>query len=364
MLATDRFFNSNSDFRNDFEKDRDRIIHSYYFRLLEYKTQVFINGENDFYRTRLTHTLEVAQIARSISQALELNSSLAEAIALAHDLGHTPFGHVGGDELSDILNEVDSNSFFDHNLQSFKVVTSLECRDKLYNGLNLTYATLEGILKHSPPYDTKYIPSEVRDAFNLDYHPTVEAMVVDRADEIAYISHDIEDGIISNIINYDDILNSRLASRIYEENINQDFTLKDGDIFIYKFTKNFINFLITNFLENSMELRGQKNSINLFKKDEEIPVGFDSEIEEEIIELKKILFNKFYKNKRITIKMQSGKVIIRNLFNIFNDDTNLLPNRYRESLKYKNKFRVVADYIASLSDRAATNLYKELNALN
>ena len=188
MQANSRFFDLNDDFREPFARDRDRILHSGNFRKLEYKTQVFLNQEGDFFRTRLTHSLEVSQIARSITKELKLQEALAEAIALAHDLGHTPFGHVGGDTLDELLKEKGHTNGFEHNFQSFRVVSKLEKRYKEFDGLNLTFATLEGILKHSYPYKKSFLPSEVVKTFNLDVHPSIEAMIVDRADEIAYQS--------------------------------------------------------------------------------------------------------------------------------------------------------------------------------
>ncbi len=202
MHPYERFYKIDKDFRNPYARDRDRIIHSGSFRKLEYKTQVFLNQEGDFFRTRLTHSIEVSQIARSITSHLGLNESLAEAIALAHDLGHTPFGHIGGDTLDECLKEHGYSNGFEHNFQSFRVVSSLEKRYKGFDGLNLTFATLEGILKHSYPYKKNFLPSWVDKEFNLETHPSIEAMIVDRADEIAYMSHDIDDGINSGLINF------------------------------------------------------------------------------------------------------------------------------------------------------------------
>jgi dGTPase len=195
MRPEQRFHGISDDFRSPFARDRDRIIHSGSFRKLEYKTQVFLNQEGDFFRTRLTHSLEVSQIARSVAAELGLRESLAEAIAIAHDLGHTPFGHVGGDTLDACLKAAGHANGFEHNFQSFRVVTVLEKRYRTFDGLNLTFATLEGILKHSYPYTKVFFPAWIDEVFALDHHPSVEAMIVDRADEIAYMSHDIDDGV-------------------------------------------------------------------------------------------------------------------------------------------------------------------------
>ena len=200
MKPEQRFHGIDDDFRSPFARDRDRVIHSGSFRKLEYKTQVFLNQEGDFFRTRLTHSLEVSQIARSVAAELGLREALAEAIALSHDLGHTPFGHVGGDSLDACLKKSGHANGFEHNFQSFRVVTALEKRYKRFDGLNLTFATLEGILKHSYPYKKSFLPGWVEEVFDLSKHPSVEAMIVDRADEIAYMSHDIDDGVHSGYI--------------------------------------------------------------------------------------------------------------------------------------------------------------------
>lgn len=216
MQASSRFYELTKDFREPFSRDRDRILHSQNFRKLEYKTQVFLNQEGDFFRTRLTHSLEVSQIARAITKELGLEEALAEAIALAHDLGHTPFGHVGGDTLDELLKQAGHTNGFEHNFQSFRVVSKLEKRYKDFDGLNLTYATLEGILKHSYPYKKAFLPSSIIKDFQLDLHPSLEAMIVDRADEIAYMSHDIQDGINAGLINFDILRQSSLVCKVLD----------------------------------------------------------------------------------------------------------------------------------------------------
>ena len=256
MEASHRFHKIDKDFRNPFARDRDRIIHSGSFRKLEYKTQVFLNQEGDFFRTRLTHSIEVSQIARSITSNLELNESLSEAIALAHDLGHTPFGHIGGDTLDECLKADGFSNGFEHNFQSFRVVTGIEKRYKNFDGLNLTFATLEGILKHSYPYRKSFLPSIIDEQFNLDKHPSFEAMIVDRADEIAYMSHDIDDGINSGLISFNDLKESELIQevllRVKEEGINED----EDEMFRYRFSSHLINHLVYSLLDYS------KNKLN------------------------------------------------------------------------------------------------------
>ena len=352
MQASDRFYKIDKDFRNPYARDRDRIIHSGSFRKLEYKTQVFLNHEGDFFRTRLTHSIEVSQIARSITSTLGLRESLAEAIALAHDLGHTPFGHVGGDTLDECLKADGFVNGFEHNFQSFRVVTKLEKRYKDFDGLNLTFATLEGILKHSYPYKKSFFPQSIHEQFNLDAHPSLEAMIVDRADEIAYISHDIDDGINSGLITFDDLRESELVCEILEKVAQEGIGEENDEMFRYRFSSHMINHFVYSLLEYS-EPRIKDENI-------ETPIGMDPELETKIKKLKKILFNKMYHHKNIVRKMYAGKQAIKGLYSGLMEETNMLPNFYGEQLKKRSKHRVIADYIASMSDRYAINFYNEI----
>ena len=351
MQLTDRFYKIDKDFRNPYARDRDRIIHCGSFRKLEYKTQVFLNNEGDFFRTRLTHSIEVSQIARSITSQLGLNESLSEAIALAHDLGHTPFGHVGGDTLDECLKEDGFKNGFEHNFQSFRVVSSLEKRYKSFDGLNLTFATLEGILKHSYPYKKSFLPKEIDEQFDLEKHPSLEAMIVDRADEIAYMSHDIDDGVNSGLITFDDLKTSELAcvilEKVQDEGINED----EDEMFRYRFSSHFINHLIYSLLDYS------KKSL---KNKKEFPIGFESILETQIKKLKKILFAKLYQHKKIVTRMYAGKQAIKGLYKGLMQEPKMLPSFYFKQLEFKNKHRVVADYIASMSDRYALSFYNEM----
>lgn len=359
MKAHERFFITKDDFRNPFARDRDRIIHSSSFRKLEYKTQVFLNQEGDFFRTRLTHSIEVSQIARSITSHLGLNEPLAEAIALSHDLGHTPFGHIGGDALDECLKNNGHKNGFEHNFQSFRVVSKLEKRYKDFDGLNLTYATLEGILKHSYPYKKRFIPSAIDEIFKLDTHPSIEAMIVDRADEIAYLSHDIDDGINSGLISFDDLLESRLVERsikaIYDEGLKDT---KDP-IFRYRFISELINHLIYSLIEYSKLNILSLDKLPLDAK-KAIPIGVGDKLEDEMRELKKLLFKKLYKHSNIMLKMFAGKQAIDGLYKGLMQESRMLPLEYYKKLDSGKKHRVVADYIASMSDRFALSLYNEM----
>lgn len=361
MQPYSRFHKIDDDFRNPYARDRDRVIHCSSFRKLEYKTQVFLNQEGDFFRTRLTHSIEVSQIARSITSHLGLNESLAEAIALAHDLGHTPFGHIGGDALDECLKAAGYTNGFEHNFQSFRVVSSLEKRYKDFDGLNLTFATLEGILKHSYPYKKSFLPPMIDEYFNLETHPSIEAMVVDRADEIAYMSHDIDDGINSGLISFDDLKESELLEeiikKVYDEGINDE----SDEIFRYRFNSHLINHLIYSLIEYSkVNIKNSKVLCATLDSKSELPIGFEPQLEREIKKLKKLLFQKLYQHKDIMVKMFAGKQAIKGLYSALMEEVKMLPPFYYKQLASKNKHRVIADYIASMSDRYALSLYNEM----
>ncbi len=361
MKADSRFYKIDDDFRNPYARDRDRIIHSGSFRKLEYKTQVFLNQEGDFFRTRLTHSIEVSQIARSITSHLGLNESLSEAIALAHDLGHTPFGHIGGDTLDKCLKTDGFSNGFEHNFQSFRVVSSLEKRYKNFDGLNLTFATLEGILKHSYPYKKSFLPSIIDEKFNLDTHPSIEAMIVDRADEIAYMSHDIDDGINSGLINFDDLKESKLIQKILLKVKSEGIDESEDEIFRYRFSSHLINHLIYSLIKYSKDKIDNSEILSASLDNKiKLPVGFESELETQIKKLKKLLFNKLYQHKDIMVKMFAGQQAIKGLYNGLMQEPKMLSEFYYKQLYTKNKHRVIADYIASLSDRYALSFYNEM----
>lgn len=361
MQAQERFYKIDQDFRNPFARDRDRIIHSGSFRKLEYKTQVFLNQEGDFFRTRLTHSIEVSQIARSITSHLGLNESLAEAIALAHDLGHTPFGHIGGDTLDECLKAEGFKNGFEHNFQSFRVVSSLEKRYKGFDGLNLTFATLEGILKHSYPYKKSFLPSWIDEQFNLETHPSIEAMVVDRADEIAYMSHDIDDGINSGLISFDDLKESELICEVLEKVKEEGISEDEDEMFRYRFSSHLINHLVYSLLDYSKDKIDNTSILSsTLSSTQSIPVGFSPELETNIKKLKKLLFNKLYQHNDIVVKMFAGKQAIKGLYSALMEEEKMLPKFYYTQLNTRKKHRVVADCIAHMSDRYALSFYNEM----
>lgn len=361
FLPHTRFYPSNEDFRSSFERDRDRIIHSSSFRRLEYKTQVFLNSSGDYFRTRLTHSLEVSQIARAISKNLGLDSSLSEAIALAHDLGHTPFGHAGGDMLDEVLKENGYKNGFDHNFQSFRVVSKLEKRYKDFDGLNLTFATLEGVLKHSYPYDKPFLSDELRKIFKTGFHPSLEAVVVDISDEIAYVSHDIDDGIKYGLISFDTIQENELIKDCMKYVESNERVDRRDKIFRHRFTSRLISVLVYDVLENSQKIMQQQPQCSCFKSIESLLISHSKDIQREIKKIKKILFSELYKHKEIQTKMFVGKKCIKTLYECLSSDVNLLPKDLKLRVQNGGKLhRICADFIASMSDRYALSLYNEL----
>ncbi len=366
MLAFKRFHSAIDDFRDGFSRDRDRVIHCSSFRRLEYKTQVFINHEGDYFRTRLTHSLEVAQIARTLCRELNLNETLAEAIALSHDLGHTPFGHVGGDELDRLLKADGFKSGFEHNFQSFRVLTKLEKRYKNFDGLNLTYATLEGVLKHSLPYKKSFLPKEIEDNFALDYHPSFEAIVVDFADSIAYTSADIDDGIKYNLISYSDLkeqdLIKRATSYVQKEGIKPD-----EQLFRHRLVASIIRILVEDFIDTSRAFIKENSSKSVqcskYKSDVQLNIGYSKEIAREHKELMKHLFKVLYKHSKIVKNMFAGKECIKALYGAYMQEENLLPKEIKALMEIRSKHRVIADYIASMTDRYALKSYKDIYGL-
>jgi len=361
LNPTKRFHSIDDDFRSPYARDRDRIIHSGSFRKLEYKTQVFLNQEGDFFRTRLTHSIEVSQIARSIASQLGLEESLAEAIALAHDLGHTPFGHVGGETLDACLKSAGFANGFEHNYQSFRVVTSLEKRYRAFDGLNLTYATLEGILKHSYPYKKQFLSSWIAEEFDLDKHPSIEAMVVDRADEIAYMSHDIDDGVHSGLISFDTLKGSALIKDIVQKVYAEGIYESDDEMFRYRFSSHFINHLVYSLLDYSkIDVIEGRVLASEIPSSETLKIGFHKQLETEIKKLKKLLHKELYHHKQIVRKMYAGKQAIKGLYAALSDEPGMLPPYYRRQTSVRAQHRVIADYIASMSDRYALKLYNEI----
>jgi dGTPase len=365
MNATERFFGFEEDFREPFARDRDRVLHCASFRRLEYKTQVFLNHEGDYFRTRLTHSLEVSQIARTLARSLGLQETLSEVIALAHDLGHTPFGHIGGDELDALMKADGSVNGFEHNFQSFRVLTKLERRYRGFDGLNLTFATLEGVLKHSFPYQKSHLTG-IDERFGLDRHPSLEAMIVDHADEIAYTSHDIDDGVKYGLIGFDDLYDNELVRQV--DVIVQAEGLSRGEkLYRHRFVAGMIKFLVEDFIRYSHKgaekYRSDQPLCSAIDANIKLPVGFSRETNTALKKLKKVLHQKLYRHKKIVEKMYAGKKCIQGLYHAFGEEHDLLPPHHKELFDVRNERRVIADYIASMTDRFALKSYHEIYGL-
>lgn len=342
------------DYRLEFQRDRDRIIHCGAFRRLEYKTQVFVIHEGDYYRTRLTHTIEVAQIARTISRTLRLNEDLTEAIVLAHDLGHTPFGHSGEIVLQELM---ENHGGFEHNKQSLRIVDVLEKRYPDFNGLNLSYEVREGIAKHHSEYD-KSMGLE----FSPDEKSTMEAQIANISDEIAYNSHDIDDGLTSGILSLEDLKKVAIINDVYRE-IKKRNPKLNHEIMKYQTVKSIINMQCTDLIEQTRKNIKQFKikSFTDVKNCENNVVGFSEGMEKKNRELKDFLFKNLYRNYKVVRMEEKAQRFIRHLFRIYLSRFDSLPKEI-QSLKDESTSneRIVCDYIAGMTDRFALEEYKKL----
>jgi len=342
------------DFRTIFQRDRDRIVHSSAFRRLEYKTQVFVNHEGDYYRTRLTHSLEVAQIARTIARTLGLNETLAEAISLAHDLGHTPFGHSGQDIMAELMKNYGG---FEHNKQSFRIVTLLEKPYAQFSGLNLSYEVLEGITKHSSEYDMPDGSAFLRDGF-----PSLEAQLANIADEIAYNNHDVDDGLKSELITLDDLKNVEIWQSFYKEVKDEYSNLTDKHI--RRLTiKHMINLLVTDLIQYT-DKRVEElkiKSLNDVRERGKDVVGFSPEVRKLNTELKRFLFDKLYRHFRVERMAEKAKNVVSKLFEAYTQNPDIIPPEFRQGFSEKESLeRIVCDYIAGMTDRFALQEFSKL----
>ena len=344
--------------RNAFQRDRDRIIHCTAFRRLEYKTQVFVNHEGDLFRTRLTHSLEVAQIARGISRTLNLHEDLTEAIALAHDLGHTPFGHAGQDALNACMHDFGG---FEHNLQSLRVVDKLELRYAEFDGLNLTFELREGILKHCSVKNAKTL-GDVGERFINKTQPSLEAQVTNIADEIAYNNHDIDDGLRSGLITLDQLAKVQL----FADNLKivQDkYPVLSERRVINETIRRMINALVVDLCMQSSQsiANAQPRSIEDVRQMPTL-IGLSPTMEKQQQALKQFLRKNLYQH--FQVKRMSAKAgrIIRELFNAFINDTGLMPTEFQVHAE-TDKARAVSDYIAGMTDRYAIREHRRLFAV-
>jgi dGTPase len=341
--------------RSQFQRDRDRIIHSTAFRRLEYKTQVFVNHEGDLFRTRLTHSIEVAQIGRSIARNLRLNEELVEAIALAHDLGHTPFGHAGQEELDACMKDFGG---FEHNLQSLRVVDLLEERYADFDGLNLTFEAREGILKHCSPANARTL-GEIGERFLNDGQPSLEAQVTNLADEIAYNNHDVDDGLRSGLVEFQEIAEIGVFAR-HLDMVRSQYPNLDGRRLIHETVRRMINTLVLDLIEQTSRNIAAAAPQSLDEVRRACPlVSFSPAVRAEQQELKAFLRRALYRHYRVMRTTWKARYILRRLFDAFMDDTRLLPPQFQKKV-LEDKPRAIADYIAGMTDRYANREYRRL----
>lgn len=344
--------------RTEFQRDRDRIVHSSAFRRLVYKTQVFLNHEGDLFRTRLTHSIEVAQIGRSIARNLGLNEDLTEAIALAHDLGHTPFGHAGQDALDECMQTYGG---FEHNLQSLRVVDLLESRYGAFDGLNLTFETREGILKHCSPKNAATL-GDVGERFLKREQPGLEAQLANLADEIAYNNHDVDDGVRSGLISVDELAEVGLFAR-HLADVRKAFPqLKDRRV-VHETVRRMINTLVRDLTRQSGDniVQAAPADIDAVRKAPPL-IAFSAAVRAEQQELKTFLRRHLYQHYKVARMASKAKRIVRELFGAFREERRLLPPEFQRRAE-EDPPRAIADYIAGMTDRYAIREHRRLFAV-
>jgi dGTPase len=343
--------------RTEFQRDRDRIVHSTAFRRLVYKTQVFVNHEGDLYRTRLTHSLEVAQIARSVARVLHLNEPLAEAVCLAHDLGHTPFGHAGQDALNECMREFGG---FEHNLQSLRVVDELEERYAEFPGLNLTFEVREGILKHCAAANARKL-GELGERFLLRRQPGLEAQLANLADEIAYNNHDVDDGLRAGLIAIEDLRELAIFRRQLDT-VTGLYPQLGGRRLVHEVVRRMIDFLVNDLIDASSAAvaAAAPADAEAVRARPEPLLRFSDEVRAEHLELKRYLRENLYRHYRVLRMTNKARKVVRDLFEIMLDDVELMPSEHQAGARRleaeagrAGRARAVADYIAGMTDRFA-----------
>jgi dGTPase len=351
--------------RSVFQRDRDRIIHSKSFRKLQNKSQVFFSTTNDIFRTRLTHTIEVSQIARTIANNLELNADLCETIALAHDLGHPPFGHTGEETLNSLMKEVGG---FDHNFQTLKVVTILEKQYQEFNGLNLSFESLDGIVKHNGPVDKEFKKIKIFWDENISIGdltslPSLEAQVASLADDIAYCAHDIADGHEAGILSY----SALKQSPFFAQFLDLDRSVEDlASLIVAKgcrcLIKYLVNDLISQSRENICSYKGRKSDLNISAL-----IKFSTDTIKKVVELKKFLFKNLYRSKEVNLMRDKAERVVTALFKHYLKSldevpTSFLNNNYYSTFKTLNykKLNLVGDFIASMTDKEALEIFEKV----
>jgi len=362
------------DLRSPFQRDRDRIVHSAAFRRLTYKTQVFIYHEGDHYRTRLTHSLEVAQIARTLARALKLDEDLAETIALAHDLGHPPFGHAGEEALDEVAKPFGG---FDHNAQSLRTVTKLESRYASYDGLNLTWETLEGLVKHNGPlidadgkpagrYEKEGLPVaivEYGQSHDLDLasYASAEAQIAALADDIAYNNHDLDDGLRAGLIEVDKLRDVALVGRFVKE-VEALYGALPANRLIYEVNRRLISAMVYDLADETQRriTELEPSSVDDIRGAPHAVAAFSETMTREMSELRRLLFQEFYYHPRVQDIMTGAKTIVRDLFAHFLERPEDLPAEWSETARAKQKGRVISDFVAGMTDRMAIDTHRSL----
>jgi dGTPase len=346
--------------RSEFQRDRDRIVHSTAFRRLEYKTQVFVNHEGDLFRTRLTHSIEVAQIARSVARTLQLNDDLAEAIALAHDLGHTPFGHAGQDALNECMQ---GHGGFEHNLQSLRIVDRLEERYGAFDGLNLMFETREGILKHCSPARAREL-GDLGQRFLDNRQPSLEAQICNLADEIAYNNHDVDDGLRSGVLTLEQLQGVSLFAR-HSAEVETEFPRIAGRRRVHETIRRMIDAQVTDLLAESGRRIGELKPASLDDVHRAPPlIGFTAAMEAENRELKSFLREHLYRHFEVLRMTAKARRVIHDLFAAFVADPRLLPPQYQAMAEAGTIQRATADYIAGMTDRYSMKEHRRLFAVS
>ena len=351
-----------SSIRSPYQRDRDRIIHSSSFRRLKHKTQVFVNTAGDHYRTRLTHSMEVSQIARTLSRSLGLNEDLSETLSLSHDLGHTPFGHAGEDALSQCM---ERHGGFDHNIQTLRIVTLIENKYYKFHGLNLTIETLDGLIKHNGPvkdltkFKKIFTKNELKNKIVFDKYPSLEAQVAAISDDIAYNNHDLEDGLRAGLFSIKNIASISLISKLINKHIKNIKKFR-REIIISQIVRDLINLMVVdviNTTNKNLKLCNPQTINDIYIQDR-LVVDFSDKMKKIDNEIKEFLKHNMYNHKKVIISANKGKIIINDLFK------HLLKNskKYINKSMFKNddKERVIADFVAGMTDRYAINLHKKI----
>jgi dGTPase len=359
-----------SETRSPFQRDRDRIIHSEAFRKLKYKTQVFVYHEGDNYRTRLTHSLEVSQIARSISRVLDLDEDLAEALALAHDLGHTPFGHAGEDALQEMTAAVGG---FDHNAQSLRIVTKLERRYYQFEGLNLSWETLEGLVKHNgpltgfagaPPLPLAIASYAAKEDLELDSYASAEAQVASLADDIAYNNHDIDDGLRAGLFRIADLADVPLVGPVFAE-VKAEFPDIDPSLHIHESVRRMIGLMVSDLIEETKRriARFAPADCTAVRRLGQPLVAFSPAMRQNDVALKAFLFQHMYRHYNVNRMASKARRVVKDLYSLLVEEPECLPPAWQAICDGKGTpgtARAVADYIAGMTDRNALDEHRSL----